>query len=229
MKYREVQLIAKNTMAYIKSIIKPGVSLYELREKSEHKMIELGADSFWYWDVGTFIFSYDQTSISISGKNYKTPDYTVRENDIITVDLSPQHKNIWGDYARTIIIENGEVINNNENITNKEWQRGLWMEDRLHNELLNYATPDTTFEELYFHMNNLIISNGFINFDFMGNLGHSVVTEKSKRIYIEKGNKNKLSSINYFTFEPHIGLKNSYYGYKKENIYYFNNNSLVEL
>lgn len=29
---------------------------------------------------------------------------------MITIDLSPQTGNIWGDYERTIIVENGKVV-----------------------------------------------------------------------------------------------------------------------
>ena len=103
------------------------------------------------------------------------------------------------------------------------------MEDILHKELINFATPDTSFEELYFYMNEFIIANGFENLDFMGNLGHSIVKDKNDRIYIEKGNTTKLKEVKYFTFEPHISIKNSIYGYKKENIYYFENDKLLEL
>ena len=42
-------------------------------------------------------------------------------------------------------------------------------------------------------------------------------------------NKTKLIDVNYFTFEPHISVLNSKYGYKKENIYYFVEGKLVEL
>ncbi len=63
----------------------------------------------------------------------------------------------------------------------------------------------------------------------MGNLGHSIATDKADRIYIEKGNGAPLGSVKYFTFEPHIAVKNSKYGFKKENIYYFENDRLVEL
>ena len=34
--------------------------------------------------------------------------------------------------------------------------------------------------------------------------------------------------VKYFTFEPHISFPDSKYGYKKENIYYFNENGLME-
>ena len=229
MKYKEVQEIAKKTIDYIKSEIKVGMSLIEVREKCEKMMLDLGADSFWYWDVGAFVFANDETTISISGKSYNTADKEINSNDIITIDLSPQNLNIWGDYARTIIIENGIVVNNIKDIKNDEWRKGLTMEEMLHQELFDYATPNTSFEQLYFHMNDFIVSHGFINLDFLGNLGHSIVKNKADRIYIEKGNQCKLKEVNFFTFEPHIGIKNSVYGYKKENIYYFENDKLLEL
>ena len=179
MNYLEVQNIAKQTIDYIKTVIKPNMNLREIRKLCEDKMLSLGADSFWYWDIGAFVFSSDETTISVSGREYVTADKLISDNDIITIDLSPQCKNVWGDYARTIIIENGTVVH--------------------------------------------------INLDFLGNLGHSIEEDKNDRIYIEKGNKKKLSEVNYFTFEPHISTKNSLYGYKKENIYFFENGRLVEL
>ncbi len=225
----EVQQIAKQTIDFIKSEIKVGMSLQELRQIAESKMISLGATSFWYWEVGAFVFSGDETTLSISGKRYRTANKLIKENDIITVDLSPQVGNTWGDYARTLIIENGVVVNDINKISNTEWKNGLLMEDKLHRELLSFATPKTTFEELYFHINDFIVSNKYINLDFLGNLGHSIVTDKLDRIYIEKGNRATLGSVRYFTFEPHISVKGSKYGYKKENIYYFDNNILMTL
>lgn len=212
MKYKDVQQIAKDTIDFAKKNIKPGMKLLDIRKMCEQKMLELGADSFWYWDVGAFVFAGDETTVSVSGKQYVTSDRIINENDIVTIDLSPQNDNIWGDYARTIILENG-----------------LQMEDALHKELLEFANIETTFEELYYHINEIITENGFINLDFMGNLGHSIVKNKGDRVYIEKGNKQKLSDVDYFTFEPHISIPRSKYGYKKENIYYFEDSKLVEL
>ena len=225
----EVQKIAKQTMAFIKSKIRVGMSLPELRQLAECKMMALGATSFWYWDVGAFIFSGNETMLSVSGKHYRTANKIIKENDIITVDLSPQVGNVWGDYARTIIIENGVVINDINRKSNTEWKNGLLMEEKLHSELLSFSTPETSFEELYLHMNEFITANGFINLDFLGNLGHSIAIHKDDRIYIEKGNKVTLGSVKYFTFEPHISIKGSKYGFKKENIYYFENCKLKEL
>ena len=174
--YSQIQLAAKQTIEYIKNTIKPGMNLLEIRKLCEEKLLELGADSFWYWDIGAFVFAGDETTVSVSGKQYVTSDRAIGNNDIITIDLSPQVGNIWGDYARTIIVE-----------------------------------------------------NGFVNLDFMGNLGHSIVKIKGDRVYIEKGNMTKLSDVKYFTFEPHIAFPDSKYGYKKENIYYFDENGLMEL
>ena len=227
--YSQIQLSAKQTIEYIKNTIKPGMNLLEIRELSEKKLLELGADSFWYWDVGAFVFAGDETTVSVSGKQYVTSDRGIGNNDIITIDLSPQVGNIWGDYARTIIVENGMVVEDIGLIENPEWKSGLQMEEKLHAELLRFATKETTFEKLYYHMNEFIVENGFVNLDFMGNLGHSIVKTKGDRVYIEKGNMTKLGDVKYFTFEPHIAFPDSKYGYKKENIYYFNENGLMEL
>ena len=229
MEYSEVQGIAKDTIDYIKNKIRAGMKLTDVRRLCEEKMLASGADSFWYWDVGAFVFSGDETTVSVSGREYVTSDRLIAENDIITIDLSPQCGNIWGDYARTIILEGGKVVEDINNICNSEWRNGLLMEEKLHAELLRFATVQTTFEELYFHINQLITDCGFINLDFLGNLGHSIVKDKNDRIYIEKGNTALLSSVDYFTFEPHISVNDSKYGYKKENIYYFADGRLKEL
>jgi 8-oxo-dGTP pyrophosphatase MutT (NUDIX family) len=227
--YSRIQLAAKQTIEYIKNTIKPGMNLLEIRKLCEEKLLELGADSFWYWDVGAFVFAGDETCVSVSGKQYVTSDRVIGNNEIITIDLSPQVGNIWGDYARTIIVENGMVVEDIGLIENPEWKSGLQMEEKLHAELLRFATKGTTFEKLYYHMNEFIVENGFVNLDFMGNLGHSIVKTKGDRVYIEKGNMTKLGDVKYFTFEPHISFSDSKYGYKKENIYYFVENGLMEL
>ena len=228
MEYRQVQQIAKDTIKFAKKNISPGMNLLEVREMCEEKMLELGADSFWYWDIGAFVFAGDETTVSVSGKQYTTSNRIIGETDIITIDLSPQKDNVWGDYARTIIIENG-IVTDSKDVKNAEWRNGLMMEDRLHKELLDFVKPETTFEELYFHINEMITKHGFINLDFMGNWGHSIVKNKDDRVYIEKGNNQKLSEVSYFTFEPHISVSGSKYGYKKENIYYFENGKPIEL
>lgn len=227
--YSRVQKIAKDTIEFIKTEIKPGMMLSQVRSLCEDKMLELGADSFWYWDVGAFVFSGDETTVSVSGKEYSTSDRTIGSDDIVTIDLSPQIGDIWGDHARTVIIENGCVVKSVSEIGNSEWREGLMMEKKLHDKMTEIVNPDMTFEDLYYQMNEYIKDEGYINLDFMGNLGHSIVRRKDDRIYIEKGNRSKLGDVDYFTFEPHISVAGSKFGYKREDIYYFENGVIKKL
>ena len=227
--YRDVQKIAKETIEYIKTKIRPGMPLTEVRRLCEEKMILLGADSFWYWDVGAFVFAGDETNVSVSGKEYTTSGRVIESNDIITIDLSPQIGDTWGDYARTVIVENDCVVKSDNEIINDDWRNGLIMERKLHERMMDIVSPFMTFEELYYQMNEYIKNEGYINLDFMGNLGHSIVRSKDDRIYIEKGNRTKLGEVSYFTFEPHISVRGSKYGYKREDIYYFDNNLIRKL
>lgn len=223
---KQVQSIAKQTINYIKTQIHPDQSLIEIRTLCENKMLELGADSFWYYNIGAFIFSGDETTVSVSGRKYKTSDRMIKDNDIITIDLSPQCRHIWGDYARTIIIENGKAVQSTDAIQNDEWRSGLKFEEELHKSLFEFVNQETTFEDLYFYMNDLIEKNGCVNLDFNGNLGHTINRRMFQRKYIEKGNKKKISSAKLFTFEPHISIQNSNYGFKMEDIYTFQNGVL---
>ena len=60
MQYAEVQSIAKKTIEYIKEHIHLGMTLLKVRKLCESKMLELGADSFWYWNVGAFVMCYNK-------------------------------------------------------------------------------------------------------------------------------------------------------------------------
>ncbi|MCR5650868.1 MAG: aminopeptidase P family protein [Lachnospiraceae bacterium] len=227
--YHDVQKIAKDTIEYIKTEIRPGMPLKEVRRLCEEEMTLLGADSFWYWDVGAFVFAGDETTVSVSGKEYTTSDRVIGSDDIITIDLSPQIGDTWGDYARTVVIENGCVVKSSNEINRDDWRYGLIMEKKLHDRMMDIVNPDMTFEELYYLMNEYIKDEGYINLDFMGNLGHSIARSKDDRIYIEKGNNTKLGNVSYFTFEPHISVCGSKYGYKREDIYFFDNDTIKRL
>lgn len=225
----DMQNLCRSTMKHLVENIATGMSLLDIRKICEDFMLENGADSFWYWNVGAFVFANDETAVSVSGKEYKTSERIILSDDIITVDLSPQNNNIWGDFSRTIIIENGEVVSKIEDIKNAEWKQGLQMESYLHKLLTDKAAEDMTFEELYYYMNSVISRHGFQDLDFLGNLGHSIAENKDDRIYIENGNKTRLGDVKFFTFEPHISIPHSKYGYKMEDIYYFQRGKLVVL
>ena len=226
--YSAMQNLNRAAIKHIAGIIKAGMNLRDIKALCEDYLLKNGADSFWYWDVGAFVFAGDETAVSVSGKDYKAANRTIQENDIITIDLSPQKDDIWGDCARTLVLENGIVCEEIDRIEKDEWRNGLQMEAYLHKTLMNMAAPNMTFEELYDYMNDLIVKKGFLNLDFLGNLGHSIVKNKNDRVYIEKGNCKRLSDVEMFTFEPHISVPDSKYGYKREDIYYFDNGRLVK-
>lgn len=224
-----MQNLNRAAIKHVSDTMKTGMSLPYIKKLCEDYLLENGADSFWYWDVGAFIFAGDETALSVSGKDYQAADRIIQKDDIITIDLSPQRNNIWGDYARTLVFEDGVLCDEIEKIKRDEWRNGLQMEEYLHQALIDAGTPDMTFEELYYFMNDLIVKKGFLNLDFLGNLGHSIVKNKNDRVYIEKGNYSRLSDVEMFTFEPHISIPDSQYGYKREDIYYFKNDKLMKL
>lgn len=225
----DMQNLNRATVEYASTIIVPGMTLVRLRELCEEYMLSHGADSFWYWGVGAFIFAGDKTAVSLSGREYKTDDHIIEPTDIITIDLSPQNNRVWGDYARTLIVEDGKVVKSIGQIQNNEWRNGLKTEEYLHEAMLGFVHENTTFEELFYYINDQIKACGYVNLDFLGNLGHSIVKDKRERLYIEKGNTEKLSAVEAFTFEPHISLPDSSYGFKKENIYRFRSGVPEEL
>lgn len=96
-------------MKYIAGTIRVGMNLREIKALCEAYLLNRGADSFWYWDIGAFIFAGEETAVSVSGKEYKAANRVIPENDMITIDRSPQKNNNWRDYARTLVIENGVV------------------------------------------------------------------------------------------------------------------------
>lgn len=225
--YFEMQDLGRATIQYAKEIVRPGMNLRIFRAKCENYLLEHGADSFWWRGVGAFVYAGDETAVSVvPDEGYQATDREIQENDIITIDLSPQRNLVWGDYARTIILQDGEVVEQLSEIRNLQWRQGLLMEAFLHGELLNIATEEMLFEELHGRMDALVEEKGYRNLDCLGNFGHSIETRDEDRIYIEPGNYAKLGSVKMFTFEPHIALPGSKYGYKKENIYYFKNNKL---
>lgn len=221
MKQAEIQEVAKHTITYLESCITSGMTVSHVVKLAESYMKDQGIEGFWYYGIGAFVFAGKETILSISGKAYTSTNTVIKEDDVITIDLSPECRGIWGDYARTIIIENGIVKKAIAQIENEEFREGLSTEEALHKKLIELATPEMTFHEVYDLMNGYLVQWGYENLDFAGNLGHSIEQVKSDRIYIEKGNHTRLSDKKYFTFEPHIRRKGSQYGFKMEDIYYF--------
>lgn len=226
-KYKIVQSVAKAVLNEISSFIKAGTSEQEIANICTELMISKGVQKFWYHNVAALVLLGDRTKLSVSGRNYKPSMQMVSERDLVTIDLSPEIDGYWGDCARSFAIVEGKVCI--QGIADEEFSEGIDFEKRLHEELLTFATPDKSFNEIYSHFNSVISKNGYINLDFHQNIGHSIEKNIDDRKYVESGCTTKLNEVNFFTFEPHICKKDKSWGFKHENIYYFEGNILREL
>ena len=63
-----MQNLNRAAIKYIAGTIKTGMNLRDIKTLCEDYLLKNGADSFWYWDVGAFVFAGNETAISISGK-----------------------------------------------------------------------------------------------------------------------------------------------------------------
>ena len=225
--YKKVQSLAKTVLSEISNYIKVGVSEQEIAQKCKDLMISKDIQKFWYHNVAALVLLGNRTKLSISGKNYKPSTLLVSDRDLVTIDLSPDINGYWGDCARSFAVIEGKVYANH--ILDQELSEGIEFEKKLHEKLIQVATPNTSFHEIYSYFNSIIKENGYINLDFRQNLGHSIEKDINDRKYIEETCTTKLGDVGFFTFEPHICKSGKTWGFKHENIYYFEGNLLKEL
>lgn len=226
--YQKIQATAKVVLAEIENFITENSTEKETAEQCKKLLGKHGIQETWYYDCPALVLLGSRSCVSISGKDYFPSEEKVGAENLITIDLSPLKNNIWGDCSRTFVFENGK-IQAKENIKNEEFAEGLKIEEDLHNHFKNYVKAGMTFEQIYFEMNSEIQKLGYENLDFLGNVGHTIETEKENRLYFEKGNKTKLNKNMLFTFEPHIRKIGKNWGFKLENIYYFSEAGVEEL
>lgn len=223
------QDIARETMHELHHFIKVGMSEKSIADKCKQLMEEKGSNGWWYHGVPAMVLLGERSILSLSGRQYQPlDDSCVSDTDVVTIDLAPTVDGYWGDYARTIFIEEG-VVAGDDSPRLPAFQEGLAAEYYLHAKLIEMATPEMKYEDLYYALNREINALGFENLDFHGNLGHSVELIESDRVYIEKGVKATFAEVGRtFTLEPHIRVVGSRYGFKREDIYYFDESGRLQ-
>lgn len=223
---KKVQNIAKTVLHDIGNYITEKSTEKEIVENCIVLLKNNAINETWYYDCSALVLLGKNSCKSVSGRDY-IPDSEnkVGVKNLITIDLSPTLNGFWGDCARSYVFENGKV---NPINCSEEFSSGMDFINKLHQDLLLKASLDMTFNELYQIFNKEIVESGFINLDFNGNLGHSIEENLSDRVYIEAGNKRLLSDVSMFTFEPHIKRKQDNWGFKLENIYFFNEGGALE-
>ena len=145
-RYAAMQQLAADTMQFIQSYIQVGQTVDQIKTLCETYMLAHGAQSFWYYDVGALVFHHPDTLLSVSGREYVPAHTWIQSNDMITIDLSPQRRRIWGDFARTFVVQNGQVVRRLDDIREAEIRNGLRFENQLHAELRRFVDRNTTFE-----------------------------------------------------------------------------------
>lgn len=213
-----VQAAAKSVLAELVNYITPGSTETSIAQNAADMLTQAGYPDTWYYNCPAFVLLGSRSSASVSGRDYVPDKEKVGLQNLVTVDLSPRSGNIWGDCARSFFVEGGVC---RSLPIGEEFTRGYETEKSLHEIMLQFVNPETTFNELYELANASIIDAGFENLDFLGNAGHSICERREQRIYIEAGNNRRLGEVSCFTFEPHIRLRTGKGGYKHENIYYF--------
>ena len=220
------QQIAREAISEMHGIIRVGMSEKEIADTICEIMTKKGSQYWWYHGVGALVFLGKRTRLSMSAREYvPDPDNRVAENDIITIDCSPTVDRYWGDYTRTIFVEDG-IVAPEDRPSQEANLGGLNAELAIHRALVEKCDPGMTYEEIFYKLNGKIRDLGFVNLDYHGNLGHSIEFDEWDRYYLEKGSTKTVREVGKpFTLEPHIALPEKGHGFKRENIYYIDGNS----
>ena len=222
--HRAVQAIAKGVLAALGPSIVPSDTEASIAQRATNLLADAGIAETWYHNCPAFVLLGSRSCLSISGREYKPANEPVGNENLVTVDLSPMRNGIWGDCARSFCIEDGRAV---ERPTCREFPAGIEAEQFLHARMMDFTTPQTTFEDLFAFANKEIEKLGFENLDFLRNVGHSIESHPDRRRYIQAENAIPLGEVALFTFEPHIRTKGGSWGFKHENIYYFDSDGRI--
>jgi Xaa-Pro aminopeptidase len=213
-----VQAIARSVLAELGGSIGPSDTERSIAARATTLLADRGIHETWYYDCPALVLLGSRSCLSVSGRDYSPGDEQVGRLNVVTVDLSPLRDGVWGDCARSFAIEDGRWTNTP---ATGELERGIQVEALLHQAIRKFAEPNTSFEDLFEFGNAEIERHGFENLDFLGNLGHSIALRREERCYVERGNTRRLDSIACFTFEPHVRAIGGTWGFKHEEIYFF--------
>lgn len=216
--HRRVQDAAKAVLRALAEDIGPDDTEDSIAKRATTALAHRGIRETWYHDCPALVLLGSRSSMSVSGRDYRPGSESVGQNNLVTIDLSPSHLGCWGDCARSFPVEQGRVT---FSPSSPAFSAGLSLLRRLHSGMRLFVRPQTTFHELAIWTARQIESAGFVNLDFRGNVGHSIATRREDRIYIEEGNTMPLGEVSFFTFEPHVRAAGERWGFKHEDIFFF--------
>lgn len=222
---RRIQHATKDVLTELASKISALDTERSIADKAYQQLCLRGLVDTWYYQSPALVLLGSRSCWSQSGKDYEPSLEVVGQFNLVTVDLSPSLRNLWGDCARSFYIEQGQV---KPHPSSPELLAGKVFLENLHAEVLHFARPETTYHELFEWTNQQIAAVGFENLDFLGNVGHTISARREEREFITAYNCHRLSDTSFFTFEPHVRVVGGRWGFKHENIFFFNSEGRIE-
>lgn len=222
--YRRVQDAARKTLDSITQFIKPCITEADLVHQCDLLQRAEGVDGYWYKALPALVLAGDHTCLAISSTSYVPSHIPIQETDLVTIDLNPSLQGYCGDYARSYYVEGGVAHRSPQH--HEEFLAGAHAQQHLHALLMKVAHPDMSFDALYRLLHEEIERLGFEQLDY---LGHSVQKDMDRLDFIAPGVMRSLGDAGLFTLEPQLRLESGRFGFKHENIYYFQGNTLLEL
>jgi len=223
--HRAVQGAAKSVLAKLAAQISATDTEASIAAAAYQELCRHGLPDTRYYTCPAFVLAGSRSCQSISGRDYVPGHEPIGARNLVTVDVSPLLNGHWGDCARSFYVEDGHVTSNPVAPELVIGQRFL---KALHADMLQTVHADMTFHDLFTWTNQRIASDGFENLDFLGNVGHSIATRREDRQYLEANNHCPLREVPFFTFEPHVRQVNGRWGFKHENIFFFNRAGRLE-
>jgi len=223
--HRKAQHAAKAVLSELAAEIGPDDTEQSIASRAASALSRHGAQGTWYYDCPALVLLGSRSCTSTSGRRYRPSLEPVGQTNLVTVDLSPSYAGHWGDCARSFPVERGQVTRTPRTA---EFAAGVSFLQSLHSAMRSFVTPRTSFHELALWAAEQIDSRDFANLDFRGNFGHSIATRLEDRLYVQAGNLQQLGEVSFFTFEPHVRAASGTWGFKHEDIFFFNAAGVLE-
>ena len=221
--YKAAQDIARAVLAEIAGYIVPDATEQSLHQACHRLMLAHGASGYW-GNTPAFVLAGNRLRDSVFDHRYIPAKVRLGEDEMITIDVGPRIGDCFGDCARSYFLKGGELVT--ADAAGPEQAAGMALEQRLHAEFVARAAPDMTFKTMYLQMDALVREAGYENLDLLSNYGHSLAKRVSDFVLLDEKNDQPLSSVPFFTFEPHIARRGSPLAVKLEEVYYFENDAV---
>ncbi len=179
----------------------------------------------WFHDIQICVSSGYDTRRTKSSKYCNPGNIKIGKSNLIMVNLKSADSTCVGDCSRSYVLENENIVS--EPITDS-LAEGVNIAHLIHEQMKEYISAGTQFNDLYNFSGALLAYTGFQNLIDNNNFGHSVSLTGEARQYIERDNLSKLNEVDFFSYNIHICKKNSIWGFRYENTYFINQHGNLE-